>query len=238
MSKVIIIGASTGMGKDLAKEFATNGWEVGITARRLELLEELSREVPGKWHIKQMDAGRHDEAKKALDELIATMGGVDVVVYNAGIGDSSGQWEKENNLLQINAIGFAAISNHVFKYFRERKQHGQIAGVSSVASQRGSRMAIGYCATKAFMSNYMEGQRQESVKKNFGITITDLRPGFIATPMTKDQKGMFWVVPSTVAAKLMYKAIVNKKDIAYIPGKWRMAAWAMSNVPSFLWNKV
>ena len=179
-----------------------------------------------------------NEAKAALDELIATMGGVDVVVYNAGIGDSSGQWEKENNLLQINAIGFAAISNHMFKYFKDRKQHGQIVGVSSVASQRGSRMAIGYCATKAFMSNYMEGQRQESTNKRLGITITDLRPGYIETPMTDGQKGMFWVVPSHVAGRLMYKAIVNKKDVAYIPGKWRIAAWALRNAPAFFWNRM
>lgn len=239
MKKIIIVGASTGIGSDLARKFAKEGWEIAITARRQNLLEALAAEFPNtKWHIKAMDTSQHEQSRELLMELIHEMNGIDVFVYNAGIGESSSKWEKENNMLQVNAIGFAALANAAFKYFKTEKKTGQIVGISSVASQRGSKMAIGYSATKAFMSNYMQGQRQEAGSKNLPITITDIRPGYIETPMTQGQKGMFWLAKSEHAASLIYTAIVKKKNVAYIPGKWRFAAWVIRNTPEFIWNKL
>lgn len=239
MKKVIIVGASTGIGCDLARKFAREGWEIAITARRQNLLEALASEFPNvKWHIQKMDTSQHEQSRHTLMELIHEMNGIDVFVYNAGIGESSSNWEKENHMLQVNAIGFAALVNAVFKYFKTEKRAGQIVGISSVASQRGSKMAIGYSATKAFMSNYMQGQRQEATSKNLPITITDIRPGYIETPMTQGQKGMFWVAKSEHAASLIYDAIIKKKNVSYIPGKWRFAAWIMRNIPEFIWNKL
>lgn len=238
MKKVIIIGASTGIGSELARTFAKHGYEVGITARRQELLENLAAEIPAaKWHIKAMDVAQHDAAREALSQLIYEMNGVDIFIYNAGIGDSSSKWEKENNMLQVNAVGFAALANAMFYYFKSENKIGQIVGISSVASQRGSRMSIGYGATKAFMSNYMQGLRQQAAFKKLPITITDIRPGFVETPMTTGQKGMFWVIKSERASTLIYNAIVAKKHIAYIPVKWRFAAFIMRNLPEFIWNK-
>lgn len=239
MKKVIIIGASTGIGSDLARCFAQQGWEVGITARRLDLLENLAAEFPDKnWHIKAMDVAQHDAAREELFQLISEMNGVDIFIYNAGIGDSSSKWEKENNMLQINAVGFAALANAMFYYFKSQNKAGQIVAISSVASQRGSRMSIGYGATKAFMSNYMQGLRQQAAHKKLPITITDIRPGFVETAMTSGQKGMFWIIKSIEASRLIYNAILSKKSVAYIPGKWRFAAFIMRNLPEFIWNKL
>jgi short-subunit dehydrogenase len=238
MKKVIIVGASSGIGYELAKKFSQQGWEIGITARRQPLLETLAEQFPQtKWHIKAMDTSQQEESQKKLLDLIEEMGGIDVFVYNAGIGDNSTRWEKEHHLIQVNAVGFAALTNTVFHYFKTQKIPGQIVGISSVASQRGSRMAIAYSATKAFMSNYLQGLRQLACHRKLPITVTDIRPGYIETPMTEGQKGMFWVAKSERAAELIYSAIVKKKSVAYIPGRWRWVAWAIRNMPELVWNK-
>ncbi len=236
MKKVIIIGASSGIGSDLAVEMSKRGYEVGIAARRLEMLQEVAARCSGKTYIKTIDMAKHDEARTRLGELIEEMGSADIIVYNAGIGEASGKWEKEHQMHEINAVGFAAIANYAFKYFRD-KGVGQLVGVSSVAGTRGTRHAIGYGAGKAFMWNYMQAQRHKAAAEKKDITITDIRPGFIDTPMTKGQKGMFWVVDSSYAARLIADAIEAKRTVAYIPAKWALASFVMRFVPDFIWNR-
>ena len=155
MKKAILIGASSGIGKEVAIELSKRGYELGLTARRTNLLTELSNLCPNKTYIEYMDTAKHDETRAILEKLIERMAGVDVIIYNAGIGESSGKWEKENAMLQINAIGFAAVANFAFHYFKKGNRAGQIVGISSVMGVRGMRHALGYGATKAFMSNYM-----------------------------------------------------------------------------------
>src|SRR5690606_1005995 len=135
-------------------------------------------------------------ARQLLEELVQEMGGMDILILNAGIGDSKPSWEGEMQIINVNISGFTALANWAVYYF-ETKGGGQIAGVSSVASIRGTHIATVYSASKAYISSYMEGLQQRSNKKRQGITITDIRPGFVATPMTQENKGMFWVASST-----------------------------------------
>jgi short-subunit dehydrogenase len=237
MEKAIIIGASSGIGKDLAIELSARGYELGICARRTELLEALAKECKNKTFIKRMDAEQHLETRKALEELIAEMDGVDIIIYNAGIGESSGKWEKENQMHQVNAVGFAAVANFAFNYFKKNEKKGQIVGVSSIAGIRGMRHAIGYGATKAFMYNYMQGQRHKAAAEKLPITITDIRPGFIETDMTKGQKGMFWVGTSQKAAYQIANAIEAKRKVAYITRRWWLVAKLFNVLPDFIWHK-
>jgi short-subunit dehydrogenase len=237
MKKAIIIGASSGIGHDLAKEMSKRGYEVGLAARRLEMLQDLAKECPNKTYVKTIDMEKHDEARILLSDLIEEMGGVDIIVYNAGIGESSGKWVKESQVHQVNAVGFAAIANFAFKYFKDNKVKGQIVGISSIAGVRASRYVIGYSATKAFMSAYMEGQRHKSVAEKLGITVTDIRPGYIETPMTKGQKGMFWVATSEKAARQIADAIEAKRKVAYITRRWWLVALLFKNMPDFLWYR-
>jgi short-subunit dehydrogenase len=235
--KAIIVGASSGIGKELAIELSKRGFELGLTARRTNLLEELSELCVTNTYIEYMDAQNHDEAREILAKLIERMGGVDVVIYNAGIGESSGKWEKENAMHQVNAVGFAAIANYVFNYFRKSGLPGQIVGISSIAGTRGVRHAIGYAATKAFMWNYMEGQRHKAAFEKLPIHVTDIRPGFIETDMTKGQKGMFWVQSAEKAAKQIADAIESKRKVAYITGRWLIMGVLFKIIPDFIWHK-
>jgi short-subunit dehydrogenase len=235
--KAIIIGASSGIGKELAIEMSKRGYELGLTARRTNLLEELSRLCVTNTYIEFMDAQNHDESRDVLAKLIERMGGVDVIVYNAGIGESSGKWEKENAMHQVNAVGFAAIANYAFNYFRKSGLPGQIVGISSIAGTRGVRHAIGYAATKAFMWSYMQGQRHKAAYEKLPIYVTDIRPGFIETDMTKDQKGMFWVQSAEKAAKQIADAIESKRKVAYITGRWLIMGVLFRLIPDFIWHK-
>lgn len=236
MQKMILIGASSGIGKSLAIELSRRGHTLGLLARREELLRELQQQLPTKTYIARADAADTIGMRNAIAAMADEMGGVDCVIYNAGIGESSGKWEKENYMHQVNMIGFAAVANWAFNYFSENKKRGQIVGVSSVAGTRGMRHAIGYSATKAFMWNYMEGQRHKAIAEKLPITITDIRPGFIDTPMTAGQKGMFWVQSAERAAVQIADAIENKRQVVYVTKRWWLMSKLMRAVPDFIWH--
>lgn len=234
MKKVIIVGASSGIGWDLAKVFSNNGYEVGITARRLDFLENLQKELPNKSYLRKMDVGDPSAARLILAELVEEMGGLDIIVLNAGIGDSKPSWELEQQIIMVNIAGFTALGNWAVEYF-EAKGGGQIVGISSVASVRGTHIATVYSASKAYISSYMEGLQQRSNRKRQGITVTDIRPGFVATPMTQENKGMFWVATPQKAARQIYNAILNKRRVVYITRRWWLVAQLIKCIPDFLW---
>ena len=237
MKKAIIIGASSGIGRALAIELSRRGYRLGITSRRLDMLQQVASACQGPTHVMAMDMEKHLEARMLLQALIAEMGGVDIIIYNAGVGESSGKWEKENQMHQINAVGFAAVANFAFMYFKENKRRGQMVGISSVAGTRGIRHSIGYSATKAFMWSYMQGQRHRAIAEGLDITITDIRPGFIDTPMTQGQKGMFWVQPADKAAVQIADAIIARKSVAYITRRWWLIGQLMKLIPDLVWNR-
>lgn len=236
MKKVIIVGASSGIGYYLAKVYSQKGYEVGLTARRLEVLEALQKELPNKSFIRKMDVADAEASRNILADLVEDMGGMDILVLNAGIGDSKPSWQLEQQIIMVNIAGFTALGNWAVKYYAANGG-GQIAGISSIASIRGTHIATVYSASKAYISSYMEGLQQRSNRKKQNITVTDIRPGFVATPMTQENKGMFWVAPPEKAANQIYTAIKNKKRVAYITRRWWIVAQIFKVIPDFLWLK-
>lgn len=236
MKNVIIVGASSGIGYCLAKVYSQKGYIVGLTARRLDVLEALQKELPNKSYLRKMDVADVEASREILADLVSEMGGMDVLVLNAGIGDSKPSWQLEQQIIMVNIAGFTALGNWAVQYF-EANGGGQIAGISSVASVRGTHIATVYSASKAYISSYMEGLQQRSNRKKQGITVTDIRPGFVATPMTQENKGMFWVATPEKAAEQIYAAIKNKKRVAYITRRWWIVAQMIKSIPDFLWLK-
>lgn len=185
MQKAIIIGASSGIGRELAKILSQNNYIIGLAGRRVELLSELQREIPDTY-IKRIDVIRTKEAIEILEEFITEMGGVDLVVISAGVGfiNPDLNWEQERETIDTNILGFTAMANVAFKYFCKQGS-GHIVGISSIAAIRGGSESPAYNASKAFISNYMEGLRQKASKLKSPITITDIQPGFVNTAMAK-----------------------------------------------------
>ncbi len=237
MKKAIVIGASSGIGRALARILSDQGYAVGITGRRRNLLEELKEELAGQVYLKAFDVA--DELSgKDLRDLIDEMGGVDLVVINAGSGsrDISLPWEKEKGTIETNILGFTAMANVAWHYFQEQGS-GHLAGVSSIAGIRGGGGAPAYSASKAFVSNYLQGLRYIAVKRKCNITVTDIQPGFVDTAMAQGDH-VFWSASPQKAAAQIYQAIRKKKNHAYITKRWRLIAWALKVLPDGFFNKL
>lgn len=234
MKNIIIIGASSGIGRELAKVFSQRGYTVGMAARRFELLEETAKELPGISFVKRMDAGRPDEAMAVLEGLIAEMGGTDIIVINAGIGfrNPDLEWEKEKNTIAVNVAGFTALAGLAMKYFLKRGQ-GHLAGVSSLTAVRGSSIAPAYSASKAFIAHYLDALRLKAYKMKLPICVTHIQPGFVDTAMGQGEDA-FWSASATKAARQIADAIEKKKQHVYITKRWRLIAWLMKVLPQRL----
>lgn len=233
--KAVIIGASSGIGRELAKILAKEGYELGLVARRFDLLESLQRELPNRSFIKQIDLARPKEAMERVSFLIEEMGGVDLAVLCSGIGfiDKYFEWEKEKMTIDVNVLGFSAMANVFMKYFFLRKQ-GHLVGISSIAAIRGSGI---YSASKAFVSNYLEGLRHRAFKEKMNVTVTDVKPGFVDTDMAKGDN-IFWMVSAKKAAAGIYRAIHKKKPHVYITARWRLIAWLLKLMPRWLYDRI
>jgi short-subunit dehydrogenase len=235
MQKVIIIGATSGIGFELAKLYAQNGDMVGATGRRNELLQKLKELFPGQVIIECFDVMGNENISH-LESLIKGLEGMDLLIYNSGYGDISEtlDWQMDRQTTQTNVIGFVEIVNYAFNYFANNGE-GQIAATSSIASVRGNSQAPAYSASKAYVSIYMEGlhlkaSRLKRKDSKTNISITDIQPGFINTKMAKG-KGRFWEASVEKAARQIFNAIQKKRRKAYITRRWAIIAWILKWLP-------
>lgn len=237
-SKAIIIGATSGIGKNLAEVFLREGYTVGLAGRRMHLLDELKEKYPDRVFLKLIDVSQDAEAMDALDRLILEMEGADVVVISSGTGfiNEDLQWKPEKETIDVNVSGFAAMSNVAMRYFLS-KGLGHLVGISSLAALRGGSDAPAYNASKAFVSNYLEGMRKKAAREGLPITVTNIQPGYVDTAMAKGE-GKFWVASPREAAEQIYDAIRRKRKHAYVTKRWRLIAWLLKNMPDFLHNKI
>ncbi len=236
MRKAIIVGASSGLGRELARVMAADGWTLGLAGRNVDALQELAAELGDGAHIQALDVCQPGTVPAALDALLARLGGLDCLVISSGVSPYNRKlvWEVEETTLATNVVGFAACANWGAHLFYERKG-GHIVGLASVAGLLGSSRVPAYNASKAFESRYMDGLRANLGK--VGVAVTDVRPGYIHTPMTAGQQGMFWVVDAPVAARQIYAAIRRRKRVAYVPRRWALVALLLRITPGFLHHR-
>jgi len=239
MKTAVITGATSGIGRYLAFELSKRGYTLGLTGRRIELLESLQAELPGSSIIQKMDVTDVQASEQQLLDMIHQLGHVDVLILNAGIASytSDFRWEDENRIIQTNVTGFCALLNVYWHYCAEHGKAGHIVGVSSVASHIPNGGSTAYNASKAFISNYMTGLQIKAKKKYLPITITDIKPGFVDTPMTKGQRNMFWVSTPEKACRQIADAIEQKKPNVYITRRWRFAALMARLIPNAFYRK-
>jgi short-subunit dehydrogenase len=238
MKRAVVIGASSGIGKELAIILSQNGFAVGLMARRIDLLEELRSSLPNPAFSRQADISDHAQAMAVMGDLVEEMGGVDLVVISSGTGfiNPDLDWEKEKATIDVNVIGFAAMANVAFCHFLKTGR-GHLVGISSIAAIRGSGGAPAYGASKAFMSNYLEGLRISARKAGLSIAVTDIQPGFVDTAMAKGQ-GLFWVASPQKAARQIYDAIRRKARHAYVTKRWSVIGWLLKVLPDFIYSRL
>jgi len=170
-----------------------------------------------------------------IQELIDEMDGMDLMVVNSGIDvpDPDLDWKTQMEILQVNVIGFIAMCSLAARYF-EKQKSGHLVGISSITCLRGNGRSPTYSASKAFISNYMEGLRQRIGSSR--IHITDVRPGFVDTPMIKERGHIFWMASPEKAARQIFNAIKRKKRHVYITKRWVLVGQIYKRIPGWLYD--
>lgn len=225
----LIIGASSGIGEQLARTLAEDGYEVGMTARRLERLEEIGEELPTRSYCARMDVTQVDSARSTLGRIWGEMDAADVVVLNAGVGpgDPDLSWEPARKTIETNVAGFVALATAAIDRF-DQQGHGHLVGISSVAAHVGIKEVPTYSASKAFVSNYLQALRFRSQYEGRPITVTTIEPGYVDTDLSH---GGFWLVSPETAAAQIARAIRKEKRHAYVPRRWRLVAGLLDLLP-------
>src|SRR6187200_273568 len=237
IKRIIIAGATSGIGRKMAELYAAAGNIVGITGRRKKLLDEIENIYPGKIKTECFDVTGKENIER-LTALIQKIGGLDILVYSSGIGVLSKDvdWEIDKLTVNTNVYGFIEVCNWAFNYF-SRQGHGSMAVISSIGANRGNSWVPAYSASKAFQSNYFEALAIKANKMKKVIGITCVEPGFVDTKMAKGNK-RFWLVPLEKAAKQIITAIEKKKQKVYVSKRWWLVARLMRLVPFWLYKRI
>ena len=176
--RAIIIGASSGIGREVAKLLMQEGWTIGVAARRVDKLQELNAAA-----VEQIDVTK-DDATTHLQSLISRLGGMDLFFYASGIGRQNRELQEDIELatVQTNGLGFTRMIGEAYRYFAN-KGSGHIAAITSIAGTKGLGPAPSYSATKAMQNVYLQALEQQANARGLNIKFTDIRPGFVDTAL-------------------------------------------------------
>lgn len=237
MKKAIIIGATSGIGQEVAKLLIQQGWHIGIAGRREDALQELQTIAPGQIEIQKLDVTK-EEASVHLQTLINKLGGMDLFLLSSGIGYQNRNLEPEIelNTARTNVEGFIRMVTTAFNYFKERKG-GHIAVISSIAGTKGLGVAPAYSATKRFQNTYIDALAQLARMQHLNIHFTDIRPGFVATDLLKNGKYPLLMQADRVAQHII-KALNRKKRVIIIDGRYRILVFFWQMIPRWIWERL
>lgn len=240
MPTAIIIGASSGIGHQLALQLCARGFRVGIAARNEEALAETSRRLgPERCVFQAFDISQTEKALEGFQRLQARLAPIDHVYLVAGTGflNPALDVDLETTTVAVNCLGFTALAAAALRCFREQPQGGHLVAITSVAAVRPAGQAPAYGASKTFGAVYFEALRYWVDQHHLPIRLTEVRPGFVATAMMKAAKP-FWVISAEKAAAGIIIAVDRKKRVAYVPSRWRWVAFVLRLLPDFIYVRM
>lgn len=237
MKRAIIIGATSGIGEEVAKLLISQGWHIGIAGRREDALKKLQATAPGQIVMQRLDVTEAD-APTLLRTLIDKLGGMDLFFLSSGIGSQNPDLnpEIELNTARTNVEGFTRMVTAAYDYFKT-KGSGHIAVISSIAGTKGLGIAPAYSATKRFQNTYIDALAQLARMQHLDIRFTDIRPGFVATALLKNGKFPMLMQPDKVA-KSIVRALNRGKRVAVIDGRYRVLVFFWRMIPRWLWERL
>ena len=228
MKRAIIIGATSGIGQEVAKCLLLEGWQIGIAGRRQSALETLQRVAPDQIKIQALDVTLEDAAEK-LNMLIDKTGGMDLFLLSSGIGFQNMKLdiEVELNTARTNVEGFTRMVDTAFAYFK-KNGGGHLAVISSIAGTKGLGVAPAYSATKRFQNTYIDALEQLAHLQKLKIHFTDIRPGFVATDLLNDGKHYPMLMKAEIVGRHIARALKHKRRIVVIDWRYRILVFFLS----------
>ena len=232
MKRAVVIGASSGIGMEVAKRLLQDGWTLGVAARRVKLLQTI-----GAAEVAEIDVTAED-ATARLRDLVARLGGMDLFFYASGIGKQNRELREDIELatMQTNGLGFTRMIGEAYRYFAERGE-GHIAVITSIAGTKGLGPAPSYSATKAMQNVYLQALEQQANARGLRIRFTDIRPGFVDTALLNgDFKYPMMLRPENVAREIV-SAINSYQHIRVIDWRYRLLTAFWRRIPKFIWRR-
>ena len=229
MKRAIVMGASSGIGLEVARLLIKRGWTVGVAARRLEQLAEF--DVAARIDVTADDAGQR------LQELIGRLGGMNLYFHASGIGKQNRELHEyiELRTMETNAVGFTRMVGTAYRYMASHGG-GHIAVISSIAGTKGLGPAPAYSATKAMQNTYIEALEQLANAQQLNIRFTDIRPGFVDTDLLNDGRRYPLLLDKVKVAEEIVDSIDKKRHVRVIDWRWRIVTSNWRLIPRFLWR--
>ena len=234
--KAIIIGASSGMGLEVAKLLLAEGYHLGVAARREDRLQALKQLAPDRVEVQAIDVTA-DDAPARLRSLIDRLGDMDLFFYASGIGKQNRTLSPDIELdtVNTNGMGFTRMIGEAYRYFAERGE-GHIAAITSIAGTKGLGPAPSYSATKAMQNVYLQALEQQANVRKLKIRFTDIRPGFVDTDLLKGDFHYPMMLKPEKVARQIVKALKNKRHIKVIDWRYALLTALWRRIPRPLWR--
>ena len=237
--RVVISGASSGLGLALARHYLQQGAVVGVVARRANLLQSLSQQFPQQVYCYPLDVRDAVATQAAAQDFIARAGVPDIVIANAGVSAGTlTEYAEDSEVFQrvmdINVLGMVKTFQPFLAAMREAGC-GKLVGIASVAGFRGLPGAGAYSASKAAAISYLESLRVELYGS--GVRVVTICPGYIKTPMTAvNPYPMPFMLPAEVAARRIARAIASGKSLAVVPWQMGVVGRVLKLLPDWLYD--
>ena len=235
---IVIVGATSGIGRALFEGYVRRGNQVGIIGRRAHLLEELKALYPDVTYTAMADITKYEEVASAMDLLCREMGHIDVAIISSGTGELNPDlnFTVDRPTLEVNVMGWTFVLDWLFRLF-ESQHRGHLVAITSVGALRGEALAPAYSASKAYQVCYMEALCKKAFKSKYDIFVTDVRPGLVNTAMAKGE-GLFWVMPVEKVAQQIISAIADRKSMVYVTKRWRFVAMLLKSLPFSIYKRL
>jgi short-subunit dehydrogenase len=239
MKRIIVVGASSGMGERVAQLFAENGWLVGVAARRIDRLQAFAAQYSDRVTTAAIDV-TSSTAESDFMSLIDRVGGMDVLLYSAGCGWNNPSLDTafDSRTVRTNVDGFTTIISAAYRYFRDNKCRGQIAAITSIAGTKGIGISATYSASKRYQNTFLQSIEQLANQQKVDVRITDIRPGFVDTDLLDTAKNKYpLLMPVERVSQKIYKAIIKRRRCIVINRRWAVIVALWRLIPDALWRK-
>ena len=236
--KAIIVGASSGIGREVALLLLKEGWHIGVAARREEPLMGLKAIAPERVEVMTIDVTKADAGERLLT-LAEQLGGMDLYFHASGIGKQNRMLTEDIELstMATNAVGFTRMIGTAYRYFAERGE-GHIAAITSIAGTKGLGPAPAYSATKAMQSTYLQALEQQARQRGLNIKFTDIRPGFVATALLDDDFPYPMLMKPQVVARDIVESIRRGRHVRVIDYRYRVLTFVWRLIPRWIWRRI